>query len=408
MQERITRSKSLLRFAFVMVALVLGSAPSVAQSGADNDAHSAAKPLPLSQSGEDDQSGAVDDQDGRTVARPVHALDHHMLRTVCLDLLGRPPLPAEREKWIDKDLRDFMKESTASLEFWEHWLEEQLYYFLLINNFRPESEGVQAVPVKMAEGRLNPRQAVHRIVLSPSFEMRNPGADTFVTVVMEQLAGMRVQKKTRELEIGKALYDGNPGVFLEHRGDSQADVVKICVESREFAREFIAREYERMVHKEGLAKSLSSWSRTFHREPVSYRDRVREWFVSEEYMTRLTEQHPLSNRAFVNALHVDLLGRMPTKVEAEPMREALDGLGDSAPLRSILARLLLDSGRVPIPKKSAISDPRKWAASLFPRFFGREASEKELNAVCGALDEPFCRPSTILYALLSHPEYHRF
>jgi hypothetical protein len=356
----------------------------------------------------DAQIEGGDDQDGRTVARPVFALDHHMLRTVCLDLLGRPPLPEEREAWSDKDLRDFLKETTSGREFWNHWLEEQLYFFLLIDNFRPVNEGVQMVPKKMFEGRLNPREAVHRIVLSPSFEMRNPGADTFVTVVMEQLAGMRVQKKLRDLEIGKALYDGKPGTFLEHRGDSQADVVKICVESKEFAREFVAREYTRMVHRDGSKKSLATWSRTFHKEPAVYRELVRGWFTSEGYMTRLKEQHPLSNRAFVNALHVDLLGRMPTREEAEPMREALDGLGDSAPLRSILARLLLDSGRVTIPSKAELTSRRDWATSLFPRFFGREGTTAELDAVCGALDEPSCKPSTILYALLSHPEYHRF
>lgn len=347
-------------------------------------------------------------QDGRTVAQPVLALDHHVLRTVCLDLLGRPPLPVEREAWLGRDLREYLVETTGSLEFWEHWLDEQLYFFLLIDNFRPETEGVRSVPQKMVEGRLDPREAVHRVVLSPSFEMRNPGADTFVTVVMEQLAGMRVQKKARELEIGKALYDGRSGVFLKHTGNSQADVVRICVESKEFARVFIEREYGRLVHREGPKKALGSWSMAFYREPGLFGDLVREWFASEAYMARLEEQHPLSNRAFVNALHVDLLGRMPTQAEAEPMREALDGLGDSAPLRSILARLLLDSGRVEIPEKAAIGDQRVWAAALFPRFFGREGSEGEVNAVCGALDEPSCRPATVLYALLSHPEYHRY
>ncbi len=71
----------------------------------------------------DAQIEGGDDQDGRTVARPVFALDHHMLRTVCLDLLGRPPLPEEREAWSDKDLRDFLKETTSGREFWNHWLE---------------------------------------------------------------------------------------------------------------------------------------------------------------------------------------------------------------------------------------------------------------------------------------------
>ena len=121
---------------------------------------------------------------------------------------------------------------------------------MLLDNFRPETEGVRSTPLKINEGRLTPREAIHRIVLSPSFELRNPGADTFVTVVMEQLTGMTVQKKTRELEIGKSLYDGRQGLFLGHIGSSQADVIKICIESKEFSREFIEREYVRLLHRD--------------------------------------------------------------------------------------------------------------------------------------------------------------
>ena len=90
------------------------------------------------------------------------------------------------------------------------------------------------------------------------------------------------------------------------------------------------------------------------------------------------------------------------------MREALDGLGDSAPLRSILARLMLDSGKVPLQTKHEISDWDEWTKELFNRLFGREASGEELKAVREALGGPSCQPATIIYALLSHPEYHRF
>jgi hypothetical protein len=107
-------------------------------------------------------------------------------------------------------------------------------------------------------------------------------------------------------------------------------------------------------------------------------------------------------------MHVDLLGRKPTPEEAEPMREALDGLGDSAPLRSILARLMIDSGKVPIPEKQELGDWDAWTKELFRRLFAREASPEELSAVTAALNQPSCQPSTIIYALLSHPEYHRF
>ena len=90
------------------------------------------------------------------------------------------------------------------------------------------------------------------------------------------------------------------------------------------------------------------------------------------------------------------------------MREALDGLGDSAPLRSILVRLMLDSGKVSLPDKHELSDWDEWSNQIFGRFFGREASEEELGAVRAALNQPSCQPATIIYALLSHPEYHRF
>ena len=354
------------------------------------------------------QEPKADDQDGRTVAKPAHLISPHVLRTVSLDLLGRPPLPLERERWLGRGLRDYLDEVLGSLEFWETWLEEQIYFFMLLDNFRPETEGVRSTPQKLHEGRLNPRDGIYRIVLSPSFEMRNPGADTFVTVAMEQLTGMTVQKKQRDLEIGKALYDGKQGMFLGHLGDSQADVIKICLESKDFSRKFIEREYVRLVHKHGEKKPLSEWSRTFHKQPASYCEIVRQWFISEAYTKRLEERHPLSNRAFVNAMHVDLLGRKPTPEEAEPMREALDGLGDSAPLRSILARLMIDSGKVPIPDKQELGDWDAWTKELFRRLFGREASPGELSAVSAALNEPSCQPSTIIYALLSHPEYHRF
>src|SRR5438045_2571735 len=65
----------------------------------------------------------------------AQALDHHSLRTVHMDLLGRPPYRAEYETWLGKELPALVDQLLSSHEFWEHWHEEQLYYFLLINNF---------------------------------------------------------------------------------------------------------------------------------------------------------------------------------------------------------------------------------------------------------------------------------
>ncbi|MEQ1891202.1 MAG: hypothetical protein ABL998_01565 [Planctomycetota bacterium] len=151
------------------------------------------------------------------------------LRALTLDLVGRPPYPAEVERWAGRARNEVVREILAGEEFWRHWLDEQLYYFLLVDNFRPETEGVTELPTLLAGGELGVIEALHRICLSSSFDRRNPGPDTFVTVVMEQLLGITVQKSVRELEIGKKIYDGASGKFLGKVGSSQADVVNIAL-----------------------------------------------------------------------------------------------------------------------------------------------------------------------------------
>jgi hypothetical protein len=351
---------------------------------------------------QDDEPGRA----GRTVARPALALDDGFLRSAFCDLLGRPPLAAERERWLGQGFHALLDELLGSGEFWRHWFDEELYHLLLIDNFAPHSERVLAIPADLAQGALDVREAVHRIALSAGFDRRNPGADTFVTVVMEQLGGMRVQKNARELAIGKDLYDGRSGTFLGRTGRSQADVVDIVVGSRDFARTFLAVEYERFVHVPPDARELASWASDLHGDPRRYLGLVRGWLLSDAYARRLAHEVPMPNRLFVRALFADLLDRLPSEAEAEPLREALDGLSDSAPLRAVLVRLLLESGDVPLPDKDAIDDPTAWVAGLFLRLLGRAAREAELARFVATFHDPACRTQTLLYALISSPEYH--
>lgn len=346
------------------------------------------------------------DEPGRTVARPARALDDGSLRSAFCDLYGRPPLSDERERWLGRGFHALLDELVGSEEFWRHWFDEELYYLLLIDNFAPSADRVRAIPADLAAGTLDVREAVHRIALSAGFDRRNPGADTFVTVVMEQLGGLEVQKNARELEIGKQLYDGQSGTFLGHTGRSQADVIDIVVNSRNFARTFAAVEYERFVHAPPDARELGGWASDLQRDPSRYLELVRGWLLSDAYARRLAREVPMPNRVFVRALFVDLLDRPPTAEEAEPLREALDGLSDSAPLRSVLARLLLESGRVPLPEKDAIEDPTAWVGGLFRRFLGREPTPTELARFVETFHDPACRPQTVIYALISSPEYH--
>ena len=349
-----------------------------------------------------------DSPDDSTVAQPAHVLDARRLRSVYLDLVGRPPFEAEREQWLGKGMYELLDAFFEGGEIWRHWYEEQLYYFLLIDNFRPESERIASIPEDLHLGRIHVRDAIHRIALSPVFDARNPGADTFVTVVMEQLDGFHVQKNVRELEIGKQVYDGKSGLFLGSRGENQADVVRIAIEHERFPATFLSREYQRIVRAGPERGTLKRWMRIFNKDPYQYVDLMREWLASPAYQQRLEDRRVQPNRLFVRSLFVDLLGRLPSIEEETRMRNALDGLSDPGPLRSVLARLLIDSGSAEIPEREEIVDPTAWVSGLFERLLGRSASDEELSVFVKSFHDPACRPGTVVYAIVSHPEYHSY
>jgi len=358
--------------------------------------------------GQGPETQKPDTQEPSTRARPARALAHGSLRTTFMDLIGRPPFAREYEQWLGLGRDKLLDDLLGGEEFWGHWWSEQLYYFLLVDNFQPIARATKEIPGKLAEGRMDYRTALHRIALTSSFDQRNPGADTFVTVVMEQFCGLVVQKNRRDLESGKRAYDGGKGNFLGTLVNNQSEVIEVCVNHSKASKHYLEREYQRLMHGAPDKKVLADQARRLHRDTWKYLATTRDWLLSEEYSQRLERLEPKSNTLFLKGLFVDLLDRLPTEDELEPMRTALDGLADPRPLRSVVVRLLLDSGRAKIPEKAAITDPTRWVAEKFQRFLGREATPDELRVFVGTFHAEDCRPETILYAFLSHPEYQKY
>jgi hypothetical protein len=143
-------------------------------------------------------------------------------------------------------------------------------------------------------------------------------------------------------------------------------------------------------------------------DPLAFPALVREWMLSADYDRRLGEKTLQPNRLYVRAMYVDLMDRLPEPDEERRMRNALDGLSDPGPLRAVLARLLLDSGRTTVPERGEIRDPTAWIGGLFTRLLGRDASADELKTFVSAFHDPACRPVTVVYAIVSHPEYHTY
>ena len=347
-----------------------------------------------------------------------------LVRTLHLDLLRRPAFDEQRVALLapvptadgspvsaaepPRTRIALATQLIASVDFWRQWYEEQLYYFLLVDNFAPRAEGLLSIPGELAAGTLHVRDAIHRIALSSSFDQRNPGADTFVTVVMEQLAGLAVDKHRRELEIGKAIYDGKPGSFLGQAGSTQSDVVRSAIEQRGFARAFLAREYARFVHAPAPERELNLWATKFLADPKVFSQLLLGWIASPDYSARLGRREPMDNRLFVRALIVDLCQREPSAEEYSRMRSALDGLSDPVPLRSAMARLLLDSDQIALGPQRAGSAGRQITALLFERLLAREPSATEAAAFDAALEQPQGSARLLAFALVTSPEYQSY
>ena len=125
---------------------------------------------------------------------------------------------------------------------------------------------------------------------------------------------------------------------------------------------------------------------------------------------------------FLRGIYADLLGRTPetyeivikfqgTEVFRFPASEetllsnSLDGLGDSLPMRNLIANGLLHSAEISIPDKSAVT-ARDYISDQFRRLLGREPNTYELEVFAAEWDkDPAVGPRTIIRAIIASREY---
>jgi hypothetical protein len=125
---------------------------------------------------------------------------------------------------------------------------------------------------------------------------------------------------------------------------------------------------------------------------------------------------------FLRGIYADLLGRTPESYEiiirfqgTEAFRfpadeeallaNSLDGLGDSLPMRNLIANGILHSAEVTIPAKSSVV-ARDYIRDQFRRLLGREPNTYELEAFAAEWDnDPAVGPRTIIRAIIASREY---
>lgn len=353
---------------------------------------------------------AGEDTAARITPKPPERADaaRRFARAAWFDLRGRGPTPEELKAAVSLEPGALVDRLLADPATWESWLDRELYFYLLIDRFRPVSDRVLALPARLASGEATVKDATREIVVSAEFNARNPGNDTFVSVVLEQLLGLTVQKEARALAAGKKMYDGYPDRLFGELGRNQADVVRIVLGRKEFAERFVERQFRSLHGRAPAKEDVARDGARFLGDPASFKGILRDWLLSDGYRARTLLPRPKSDLVFVRTLFSDLLGRDPTFDEFRNSRNAFVALSDPAPIRNVIAQLLLDSGRATLPEKSAITKPVEWVRGEFLRLLGREPTERETDAFVATLGEYGGEPKTIVLALVTSPEYQYY
>ena len=330
-----------------------------------------------------------------------------LVRRIALDVLQRTPTAEEVAQAAPRAPIEVAQRMLGTLEAMEVWLEEELLYFLLLDNFRPTTPNVAALPRLLHERRTDVRAAQAEILLSTAFSLRNPGNDTFVTVVLEQCLGLEVQDRRNAavLEAGKKAYDGYATRFLGGVGRSQADVVKLALADRRSTRHLLDRHHRRLFG-EPLPATQEDAVDVVHASPGELFTVLARWIGSERYADPARPRRAMSDHQFARSLWLDLLGRTPGYDELRMVRNALLAMADPAPLRAVLAKILLDSGRAKLPRLPPRERHAEFVHACFMTYLRRAPSAAETEAFVRELDA-VQTPSAALVvrALVTSEEY---
>jgi hypothetical protein len=330
------------------------------------------------------------------------------VRRVCHDALQRAPSPDEATALLALPDAQIARHLLGTEEAMRMWLEEELQYSLLLDNFRPRTPAVEGLPEALRKGRATVHAATAELLLSPAFSLRNPGNDTFVTVVLEQCLGMTVQDRRNAavLEAGKQCYDGKRTTFLGEIGGSQADVVRIVLRQRGFTKHLLDRHHRRLFLAPLPEKDSATVDR-LHADHTAFFPILAEWLASERYLALVPKPRVRSERQFVRSLYIDLLGREPTRDELRNMRNALQAMADATPLRAVMAKVILDSGKARLPELQRGAESA-FVTACFQRYLGREPGPEELTAFLAVLEDADATAAHVVRALLASPEYQLY
>jgi len=354
-------------------------------------------------------------EEGAT-AKPRDFLDRRLdndrlrlLRRLYLDLKWRTPNLDEIRRLYDVPHEKVVDEFLADPEVWNAWYEQQLFYFLLLDRFRPKAGRVTTLPERLARREVPVPVALREIIASTYFNDRNPGNDTFCTVVLEQCLGLVVQERNniRTLDASKKMYDGYKAKVFGEPGASQSDFVRICFSRPLFYEHLLRRTWTELHGTEIPAERLEADAKRFAEDPWAFRAIVKDWLTGPAYRNAATQARMKGEIAYVRGLFVDALGRVPTYEELRNVRNAFLSLADPTPIRLVMGRVLLESPQARMPASALDAD--RFVREQFVRLLARMPdADEEATFVKALKTDPAVTPRVVLWTLISSPEYQTY
>jgi len=332
-----------------------------------------------------------------------------LIRRLYLDLKWRTPHIEEIRRWYDKPHAEMVDALLADPEVWTTWYEQQLFYFLLLDRFRPKQGRVTTIPERLAKNEIPVPIALREIIASTYFNDRNPGNDTFCTVVLEQCLGLVVQERSnkRTLDESKKMYDGYKAKIFKEKGSSQSDFVRICFAQRSFFEHLLRRSWKELHGTEIDEKRLEAAATRFGEDPWAFRAILKEWLTGPDYVEGARTARTKPEIPYVRGLFVDTLGRVPTYEELRNVRNAFLSLADPTPIRLVMGRVLLESPQARMPLSALDTDA--FVREQFLRLLARPPSAAELRTFVEALkSDRDVNPRLVLWTLISSPEYQTY
>lgn len=321
-----------------------------------------------------------------------------------LDLLQRGPSQAELLYAAGLDRRQLVEFLFDSYEYHDRWYRDQLYFMFLLREFDPRGVPWMAeIPAHLYEGEMNQLEALQALATSQFFHFRNLGPNNYTLAVFEHFLG-RLPNEAENKD-SNFMFNGNPTELLSKPGNKQFDVASIVLHNGHAIRHYVKRMYTRYFEGEIDEAELASATQLLMAEPEKVLDIQLQWVLSDRYFAHVPKLRPKSDIQYIRMLYVDLLNREPTQDEFDYVQNALQSFADPIPLRSVIAKILLDSKFVQIPAKPVEDAMPDWIRAQYLRFLSRGPGEAEMDATLTALRAEGVTCKTIWQGILSSQEY---